>query len=619
LPRRTAGRRALVVAAATALFASVLGSPGSAGSAETTGSAGAPTAAADQTLLRYATDTWASFVAMVDAGSGLPTDKLHADGSRDVQTSTTNIGAYLWSTLVAERLGIISHQEVVSRLTPTISTLERMERHTPSGQYFNWYDHRTGAKLTTWPPTGEPLTPILSSVDNGWLATGLHLVARGLPELSARAEALFDSMDFGFYYRPDVNRILFHYAPDTGAAPCCYDTVVSESRIASYLGIAKGEIPQREYFGAWRSFPDSCDWSWQETRPVGFTRTYFGQQVFDGAYPYAGTRVTPAWGGSMFEALMPTLFVPEERWGGGSWRANHPLWVQAQIDHGLREAQYGYWGFSPSNTPEGGYAAYGVDALGMDPGGYPSNEDATLVDRGFAGCAGRDPQPDPPPSAYTDGVVTPHAAFLGLRWAPEQVVANLDRLARDFEIYTQWGFLDSVNVDTGVVSDSYLSLDQGIIMAAIGNELAGDFLRTLFVTAPFERALRPPVGVEEFNAFPRGCTIGGTAGNDRLVGSPGDDVICGEGGDDVISGGGGNDVVFGDGGDDVLTGDAGDDTVYGGTGDDRLTGGDGFDVLSAGPGDDTLTGAAGPDHLEGGTGRNRCPDLTDADTSNGCQ
>ena len=174
---------------------------------------------------------------------------------------------------------------------------------------------------------------------------------------------------------------------------------------------------------------------------------------------------------------MPTLFVPEEVWAGGSWRANHPLWVQAQIDHGLREAGYGYWGFSPANIPEGGYAAYGVDALGMDPGGYPSNNDRTLVDRGFAGCPGREPVPDPPPSAYTNGVVSAHAAFLALRWAPAQTLANLARLERDFDVYTKWGFLDSVNVDTGVVSDSYLSLDQGMIMGAIGNALAGDFLR----------------------------------------------------------------------------------------------------------------------------------------------
>ncbi len=332
---------------------------------------------------------------MTDEESGLPADTLRFDGTRSVQTSTTNIGAYMWSTVVAEELGLIGHDEAVSRLERTLDTLEGMERHEPSGQFYNWYDHRDGEKLTIWPPSGEPLTPILSSVDNGWLATGLRIAGNAVPELAERTEALYSTMDFGFYYRPEVNRILFHYAPDTGAAPCCYDTIVSESRIASYIGIAKGELPKKHYFGAWRSFPDSCDWSWQETRPLGFQRTYYGVGVFDGAYPYAGTRVTPSWGGSMFEALMPALFLPEERWAPGSWGSNHPLTVDAQRRHGLVEAGYGYWGFSPSNIPEGGYSGYGVDAVGMDPNGFASNNDRTLVDAGFAGCPGREPTAGP--------------------------------------------------------------------------------------------------------------------------------------------------------------------------------------------------------------------------------
>jgi hypothetical protein len=79
---------------------------------------------------------------------------------------------------------------------------------------------------------------------------------------------------------------------------------------------------------------------------------------------------------------------------------------------------------------------------------------------------------------------------------------NLAKLRRDFPIYTRWGFLDSVNVDSGVVSGSYLALDQGMIMGAIGNALAGDLLRKLFVSASFERALRPPIAMEEFNTSP---------------------------------------------------------------------------------------------------------------------
>jgi Putative glucoamylase/RTX calcium-binding nonapeptide repeat (4 copies)/Protein of unknown function (DUF3131) len=552
------------------------------------------------TLTRYAGDTWASFVAMTDSASGLPADSLSADGHRSVQTSTTNIGAYMWSTLVARELGIVDRAEARDRLEQTITTLERMERHAPSGQFYNWYDHRSGAKLTTWPPTGAALTPILSSVDNGWLATGLRLVQRLVPQLNARAGRLFDSMDFGFYYQPDVNRILFHYAPDTGDAPCCYDTIVSESRIASYIGIAKGELPQRHYYGAWRSFPDSCDWSWQETRPFGVHQTYLGIDVFEGAYPYNGTRVTPSWGGSMFEALMPSLFVPEDVWGPGSWRPNHPLTVEAQIYHGLVQAGYGYWGFSPANVPEGGYAVYGVDAIGMDPSGNPSNEDKTLVDAGFPGCPDREPKPDPPPSAYTNGVVTPHAAFLALRWAPGQALANLERLESDFNVYDRWGFRDSVNVDSGTVSNFYLSLDQGMIMAAIGNALAGDVLRRAFVTPRFERAVRPVVGVEEFGADPRGCTISGSGRDDRLLGTGGDDVICAGAGDDSVAGVGGDDAVFGDDGDDSLAGGRGDDTLYGGPGADRITGDHGDDVLSGGAGADLLDGGPGADYEEQG-------------------
>lgn len=166
--------------------------------------AGAPAQLSPGPLQRYAEGTWASFVAMTDERSGLPADRLKADGTRSVQTSTTNIGAYMWSALVAEQLRLIGHGETVERLGKTLTTLERLERHGPSGQFFNWYDHRTGEKLTTWPPTGAVLVPHLSSVDNGWLAVGLRVVASRVPELRARAQRLFDSMDFGFYYRPEV-------------------------------------------------------------------------------------------------------------------------------------------------------------------------------------------------------------------------------------------------------------------------------------------------------------------------------------------------------------------------------------------------------------------------------
>jgi hypothetical protein len=152
----------------------------------------------------------------------------------------------------------------VKRLSRTVTTLEHMERYKDTGQYYNWYDHRTGVKLTSWPPRPQgEFHPILSSVDNGWLAGGLKIVARTVPELSRRAGALYRAMDFGFYYVPETNRVLFHYRPEDDHAQWCYDTVVSESRIVDYIGISRGQPPQKEYYGRWRTFPDTCDSSFQ--------------------------------------------------------------------------------------------------------------------------------------------------------------------------------------------------------------------------------------------------------------------------------------------------------------------------------------------------------------------
>ncbi len=452
----------------------------------------------DGDLREYARGTWASFVAMTDEKSGLPTDALKADGTKDVKTSTTNIGAYMWSAVVARRLHIISERELTQRLSRTLDTLSHMERSL-GGQYWNWYDHRTGAKLE---PTPQ-LDNWLSSVDNGWLAVGLKVVANSTPRLARQANALYDSMDWSVYYVPERNLVRFHIDPsqptDPVRSPCCYDTTVSESRIVDYLGIARDQLPPKAYFQRWRTFPDvSCDWAWQESKPVGTTKTYYGVNVFEGAYPYRGSLVVPSWGGSMFEALMPDLFVPEAQWAPRSWGINHPLTVRAQILHGLVDANYGLWGFSPANKPEGGYGIYGVDAIGLNPDGNASNEDNTLVNAGYAGC--RDGTPTPPPSAYTNGVVTPHASALALRYDERAARANLAKLARIPGMYGRWGFRDSVNVGTMHPSEFYLSLDQGMLMGALGNALGGDVLRKAFADRPLERKLRPVIGIEEFGA-----------------------------------------------------------------------------------------------------------------------
>ena len=360
--------------------------------------------------------------------------------------------------------------------------------------------------LTAWPTNGNRVYRFLSSVDNGWLAAALIMVGHAVPELAAKAEAIESKMDFGFYYDPNAG--LLRGGAWTELPPDCnvptedvfytchhYGSLNTEPRIASYIGIARGQVPATHYFKMWRTFPSTCDWNWQEAQPEGVTRTYLGVDVFEGHYTYRGMDIVPTWGGSMFEALMVPLLVPEEQWARHSWGVNHPLYVKAQIEHGKEEARYGYWGFSPSNNPDGGYREYGVDQIGLRPDGYASDQELTLVDRGFGDC--RPSQPDPP--SYGRGVVTPHASFLALDFERGQALANLAKLRRNFDAYGAGGFYDAIDVVTGKVSRFYLALDQGMIMAAIANELTLDRLQSYFARE-VETAVRPVIGMEEFTA-----------------------------------------------------------------------------------------------------------------------
>ncbi|WP_232323412.1 glucoamylase family protein [Catenuloplanes japonicus] len=471
----------------------------------------APAAAADP-LRAYARDTWRSLAAMTGP-SGLVADHVTGDLSGpSAYTSPTNIGGYLWSAVVARELGIISRGEAEARVSRTLDMLAALRYHEISGMFYNWYDPSTGAVLTVWPEDGSAVTPFLSSVDNGWLAAGLRVVQGAVPSLRTAAARILDRMDFGFFFNPAATSPIgtrglirggFWDTPPPGCSVASgtvwftcnhYDITVTEPRIATYLGIAAGQIPPTAYFDTMRTLPDSCDYAWQEMRPAGFTTTHLGRTVYEGSYRYRGITFVPSWGGDMFEALMPDLFVPEQQWGPDSWGRNHPATVAAQIEHGLHDARYGYWGFSPASDPFGGYGVYGVDAMGMDADGYPSDVEGGRYDAGFGDC-----RPAGPPAVHGDGVVTPHAVFLALPYAPGPARANLARIKNDLRGYGPGGFYDAVAVRSGRVAARYLSLDQSMIMGALGNVLAGDVVRRAFVTPGFARAIRPLLARETFH------------------------------------------------------------------------------------------------------------------------
>ena len=431
-----------------------------------------------QELERYARDTWRSFEQLVDPQTGLPADSIDGElrpASRTRCTSPTNIATLLWAILAARDLGFISEPEALGRLEQVLVGTARLERHEPSGQFYNWYDPSTLALLRTWPePPVHPVYPFVSSVDNAWLASALLMLDVAATPLRAHARALLASMRFDAYHDPVARgagpgllRGGFWRSADappgserlprgdyasTGEEVVYtghhYGLLNTEARIASYVGIALGQLEPEHYFALSR-----------------------------GSVVRGNARIVPSWGGSMFEALMPALIVPERRWGSRSWAVTHPLYARAQIEFGLEEAPCGYWGFSPASDPAGGYREYGVPAIGTPPHAYA-------------------------PESGAGPVVTPHAVFLALDVERGAALANLAALDRNFpSLYGPGGFKDSVDVRSGRVAERYLALDQGMVLAAAAGALIEGGLARHLAPA-FEASLAPSMAREEFAAGP---------------------------------------------------------------------------------------------------------------------
>lgn len=443
----------------------------------------------DRPLADWAAATWRSLDAMTHPATGLPSDGIDRTlrpESRTGYTSPTNIGGLLWSTVVAAELGLLSSDEARTRIGITVRTIDGLRRHAPSGLFYNWYDPATGERLDVFPVSGDRIAQFLSSVDNGWLVAGLQVAARwaqqgGAPDLAARTARLGASVDLGSCYDRDARLLRGGFWDDDpapagsvttplpghlDAAPVHmtghhYGLLNSEPRITSYLGIVRGRIAA-EHYAAMRR----------------------------GRVEYAGTTLVPTHGGSMFEALMPDLFVPESDWAPRGFAHNHPATVAAQRHFGMVDTGYGSWGFSPASVPAApgepvGYSEWGVEPIAELDGGYPSDTERTTVSR----AAG---------TGWGDGVVTPHALFLALRYDRPGVIAALDDLAVRFDAVGPGGFVDAVAVRSGERADVHLSLDQSMVLAALGNELADDLLRRLFVDDDTARILRPLLAADHF-------------------------------------------------------------------------------------------------------------------------
>ncbi len=130
------------------------------------------TSAQRRFLRRVARRTWAFFETFVGADDNhLPPDnvQLHPVARIAHRTSPTNIGFSLLANLTAHDSGFITLDQMLSRITSTVTTMEQLERH--RGHFYNWYDTQSL----------RPLSPrYISTVDSGNLVAQLMTLKQAL-------------------------------------------------------------------------------------------------------------------------------------------------------------------------------------------------------------------------------------------------------------------------------------------------------------------------------------------------------------------------------------------------------------------------------------------------------
>lgn len=280
-----------------------------------------------------------------------------------------------------------------------------------------------------------------------------RLIAR-LDSIAALCDRLIDEMDFGFLFDQGRKVLTIGYNATEGIRDASfYDLFASEARLAGFVAIASGDIPQEHWFS-------------------------LGRQLTS---VHGNKRALISWTASMFEYLMPLLVM--RSYSGTLLDETYHAVVLCQIEYGKQQGVP--WGISESayNARDVNlnyqYGPFGVPGLGLKRG---------LSD---------------------DLVIAPYATMLAALVKPSAAVINIKRLESE-GILGRFGFYESVDFTADrlprgtdrVVIESFMSHHQGMTMVALDNLLNDYAVQNRFHADPMVQATelllqeRIPRGVE---------------------------------------------------------------------------------------------------------------------------
>ncbi len=301
---------------------------------------------------------------------------------------------------------------------------------------------------------------LLSSSHEAATVSLAELTSSDAQALKARLEALikksrslFEAMEFGLLFDDDRQLLSIGYRVSDGALDeSYYDLLASEARLASFLAIAKGDVPTKHWF-------------------------HLGRVVT----PVKGAIALISWSGSMFEYLMPNLVMRNPR--GCLLDETNRSVVRRQQDYGAKRKLP--WGVSESAYNARDieftyqYSSFGVPGLGLKRG---------LGD---------------------DAVVAPYATALGAMIAPRDAVQNFTRLAASGGS-GRFGWYEALDYtpvrlpenEKVAVVRCYMAHHQGMTLIALANTLQNGAMRSRFHAEPIVQATelllqeRPPHDVD---------------------------------------------------------------------------------------------------------------------------
>jgi hypothetical protein len=259
----------------------------------------------------------------------------------------------------------------------------------------------------------------------------LQSLRTALRAIAHDSERLAGDMGFSFLVDPDRQILSIGY--DTGTQrihESCYDQLASEARIATFLAVARGELPQQSWFRLGRDHTFS-----------------FGRFIL------------LSWTGTMFEYLMPAL-----------WMRTYPGTLifctqdaSVHVQRAFAQTLKLPWGISEagdSRQDDAGhyqYHAYGVPAV-------------ALSDEAIAGP-----------------VIAPYATLLALNIDPRESLRNLHRMAKSGWL-GDYGFYESADYSVAgqkpALVREWMAHHQGMSLLSIVNLLRDNVVQRWFHEIP---------------------------------------------------------------------------------------------------------------------------------------